>query len=771
MYIKLKRKLKSILSTTVLYSWVLSYLLVFAVPFAASFLIYSQGSKALIKQITTTYSQSLTGVATRTDDFLLKLNYIASSVSSSRDLSDYISATRENGGVPNYSFVAFSKLLSNQKNTLPSDIDMIYFYAYGSKYVISSNGVVPQDDFFDMYYGENKPDKNELLSKFSYASYRVIGENTDFIYSFPLKETGLKPDAFLVIKLNKGALLNLFSDSVDIEGSNVYIIDKFNNVILEKQSFNNDIVEYDSYNESNATNNGKIVTITAKSNYNSWKYVTEISVKTIMTQMKFARMLLCGLSVLSLILGLLMIIYSIKHNYSGLMKAVKVAKSVSLDKNSSGMNEYDIILNALSDYRKHIWVLADLRYKKYKNQREALLYRLMKDGYSDAVLTKLKEYDVEFKSDKFIIVYINPLDYEDIELEYNAEYDEKISEEESISSFVISNVLEDLFTDYGTIYPINHDSNSFFVLININEGDGKEYEKKLTETLKYANDFVRLNFGFGFDAFLSSKHTGVKNIHEAYIQVIRVKNYCASYNLKGVVICEDILENTVHIKNYKKSVSYIFEFIRQGNLELATKLFGTVFDGFEEKASIYDIQIFAFSVCYMAIDTVTEVTEGEVSPYIMGIFDDINSVAFSSTDTAYLREKLMNLIIKTSDAVGVETRGTEYDTEGDFIDEVKKYIDENYKNPDFYMNSIGDHFNKTPYYISNCFKNREKISILNYISTLRIEAAKEMMIKSDKTFAEIAELVGFNNFRNFNRTFKKIEGITPSQFKKMSSKR
>ena len=51
---------------------------------------------------------------------------------------------------------------------------------------------------------------------------------------------------------------------------------------------------------------------------------------------------------------------------------------------------------------------------------------------------------------------------------------------------------------------------------------------------------------------------------------------------------------------------------------------------------------------------------------------------------------------------------------------------------------------------------------------LRIEEAKKMIKNTNKTFAEIAELVGFNNFRNFNRTFKKIEGITPGQFRKLS---
>lgn len=68
-----KKKLKNILSKTVLYSWALSYVGVFCVPFITSFLIYSQGNNALIKQINASYTQSLNKAVTRTDDFLLKV--------------------------------------------------------------------------------------------------------------------------------------------------------------------------------------------------------------------------------------------------------------------------------------------------------------------------------------------------------------------------------------------------------------------------------------------------------------------------------------------------------------------------------------------------------------------------------------------------------------------------------------------------------------------------------------------------------------------------
>lgn len=761
-----KQKLKRILSKTVLYSWTLSYVSVFFIPFITSFLIYSQGNNALIEQINASYMQSLTKAATRTDDFLLKLNYIASSVNSSKELSEFLLSAEQYNGVPNYSYIAFSNLLKKQKNTLPSEIETVYFCVKDCGYIVSSNGIVKQDDFFDMYYGEDKPDIKELLSKFSYASYNVNDENIDFVYSFPLKETSVNPDGFFVIKLNNNSFLNLIAESADTSESNLYVIDKFDNVILNSQSFDKEIGSYDSYFADSTKKDGKIITVTAKSKYNSWKYVAEIPVKAITARMKYARILLWCLSCFSVLLGAFIIFYFMKKNYSELMSVVNVATSVLPGENNAQMNEYDIISNALSDYRKNIQISANVKYKRYKNERDKVLFKLIRDDFSEGILNELQKYNVELDSNEFLLLYIIPNEYEDIESEYNAEYDEKISAGESISAFVLSNIFEELLAEYSLVYSV-YDSDSLLVFININKSNSNLYREKLVETLRFADDFVKLNFGFGFDAFVSSKYYGIQNTHEAYMQINRVKQYCASYKLSGVVFCDDILETT-YIKNCKRSISHIFEFVRRGNIESAKKLFEAVFDRFRENASIYDIQIFAFSVCYAVIDIITETNSGEAPPNITELFDDINDITSSSTHAAGLREKLLNLIIKTADTIGVDSRNTKEKTDDDFIFEVKKYIDENYKNPDLYIKSIGDRFDKTPYYISNCFKSHEKISILNYISMLRIEEAKKMIKNTNKTFAEIAELVGFNNFRNFNRTFKKIEGITPGQFRKLS---
>ena len=762
-----KRKFKNIRNKTVLYTWLLSYVSVFLVSFITGFLIYIQGNDALIEQINTTYNHSLNQAVSRTDDFLIKLNYIASSVGSSKELSEFLSWTESSGNVPNYSYVALSRFLKSQKNTLPAEVEMIYFSAKGIDYIVSSNGILKTDDFFSTYYVDGNHDVKELLTKFSYAEYKITEESADFIYSFPLKETGVKPENFLVIKLKKDAFLNILYESVATEESNICIVDKSDNVILNNQKYQKDIERYELYSTNSSIKRGEFVTIVAKSQYNSWKYIAEIPVNVIKERMKDARMLLWYLSSFSLIFAAVVISYFLKKNYSGLMSVVNTAISVLPDEDNVQMNEYDVISNVLSDYQRYVRLVDNFRYGKFKSERDKILYKLIRDDFSDTVLTELQKYKFEFDTDMFLLVQIVPTESENIELEYSAEYDERITANESISSFILSNIFEELLSEYSLVYCTNN-TDSLFMLINLNKYDGEKYREKLIEIFRYTDDFVKLNFGLSFNAFVSSEYINLRNTHEAYAQIVKVKKYCASQGFSGVVFCDEIFGNAGNIKSYKKNVLHIFEFVRKGDIESAKTALETVFNVLREDESIYDIQIFVFTVCYVAIDTVAEVTGGKISSSVAEIIDDVNKMAFSSTHTEYLREELSNLIVKISNVVGYATEDSADGADGDFIDKVKRYIDENYKNPDFYIKTIGEHFNKTPYYISNCFKNREKTSILNYISMLRIESAKELIKNTDNTLADIAESVGFNNFRNFNRTFKKIEGITPGQFRKLS---
>ena len=76
----------------------------------------------------------------------------------------------------------------------------------------------------------------------------------------------------------------------------------------------------------------------------------------------------------------------------------------------------------------------------------------------------------------------------------------------------------------------------------------------------------------------------------------------------------------------------------------------------------------------------------------------------------------------------------------------------------------------TPNYYSEWFKKNMQMSITDYIKSLRIKRTKEMLLNSSYTLMQIAQFVGYSHHASLTRAFKELEGMTPSEFKKLNRK-
>lgn len=74
--------------------------------------------------------------------------------------------------------------------------------------------------------------------------------------------------------------------------------------------------------------------------------------------------------------------------------------------------------------------------------------------------------------------------------------------------------------------------------------------------------------------------------------------------------------------------------------------------------------------------------------------------------------------------------------------------------------------NKSPKTLSNLFKKYGNKSPLQIIQDKKVLEARRLLYYTDKSVKEIAYEIGFEDIQTFSRFFKKIEGVSPSNFKK-----
>ena len=98
-----------------------------------------------------------------------------------------------------------------------------------------------------------------------------------------------------------------------------------------------------------------------------------------------------------------------------------------------------------------------------------------------------------------------------------------------------------------------------------------------------------------------------------------------------------------------------------------------------------------------------------------------------------------------------------------------KYILENYTEPSLSVSSISKHVGISETHLRRLVKSKLNMSPVQYITSLRIEKAKNMLLSSNCMISEIASFCGFADQYYFSREFKAAVGISPTDFKKAHS--
>jgi len=99
------------------------------------------------------------------------------------------------------------------------------------------------------------------------------------------------------------------------------------------------------------------------------------------------------------------------------------------------------------------------------------------------------------------------------------------------------------------------------------------------------------------------------------------------------------------------------------------------------------------------------------------------------------------------------------------LEEIERYIDENLSG-DLSLEAITreNHISKSAVY--RMFKEHLGNTVSEYVALKRVEAAVQLLMKTDLSVEEISEQCGFGSAPYFVSVFKRLKGLTPLQFRK-----
>ena len=105
------------------------------------------------------------------------------------------------------------------------------------------------------------------------------------------------------------------------------------------------------------------------------------------------------------------------------------------------------------------------------------------------------------------------------------------------------------------------------------------------------------------------------------------------------------------------------------------------------------------------------------------------------------------------------------DISDDLVCSIQQYIVENFTDNDMSLDLVAKHVYVHPSYISRIFSQQFNTPFRSYINGLRVNLASDLLDHTDKSIGDICHEVGFSDHSYFNRVFKSIRGLTPSEYR------
>ncbi|WP_159882521.1 response regulator [Paenibacillus puerhi] len=103
--------------------------------------------------------------------------------------------------------------------------------------------------------------------------------------------------------------------------------------------------------------------------------------------------------------------------------------------------------------------------------------------------------------------------------------------------------------------------------------------------------------------------------------------------------------------------------------------------------------------------------------------------------------------------------------ESNVIFEIAAYI-RNHYHQDITLQEIANHFYLSREYISRKFKQEFGENLSDYLSGIRMEKAKLLLLNPHLRISQIAAMVGYDDEKYFSKVFKKMEGVSPNEYRK-----
>ncbi|MBC8061445.1 MAG: cache domain-containing protein, partial [Clostridiaceae bacterium] len=655
---------------SVVISWILSYILIFAVPLSLSAIMYGQSLSNLKKEILRANESMLLQVQGSVDERLIELQKTSSLIGLNKTIMDFAEINRTDSGEAVYNMTNISRVLA-EIDTSNDFVERIYVFYKMSNFAVGSNSSLSGDNFFAaLKSGESYKDLTSFWSR-GYNTFVLLPGNQNIpksvAYLQSISRSGFSnPEILIAYIIREEAILQNLRRLPMLDYSRVLILDKEGSFVGRTSKVETDtLIRYqDLINEKGNYEQDKYDNVISyvTSSVSGWKYIS-VTEKSVFWKSQNNSLKLLYLNIfLCIIIGGLLSYFFIRRNYNPVAKltiALKESVGKPLSKN---YNEFKFIQDAITstmDDKKS----AEMRLRMQNNMlRSNFLNSLMKGRLNNKipVFESMENYEIKVYSEKYAVILFSIDECSEFVPEKGAS---DYAENYKLMQFSITNVVEELAGQNNVGYMTEIDE-MLACLVNFKDGFEDvdvcqaELRRIANETLK----FFELHFKIKMTASISKVHATHDDISAAYQEALDSLEYRVVLG-NGVIISYESIFNDKEIEINRGFYNYpisqeqqLINKIKVGDKKGALEVLSLVFHNgiTSTKLPVYITRCLMFDLASTMLKAMDDIGELD-DPKAMELFNKTQQL--TKFDTVNTMKHQMNELLENVCEFVIERQG------------------------------------------------------------------------------------------------------------------
>lgn len=282
--------------------------------------------------------------------------------------------------------------------------------------------------------------------------------------------------------------------------------------------------------------------------------------------------------------------------------------------------------------------------------------------------------------------------------------------------------------------------------------------ESLRQILPYIQQKILSSLGIELFCSVSSEGENLSDLPSLYRQALETDRYHLLTEPSDILFYSDCSRREDETAIYPESEYKKFQSaLKDGQLEVAKSIYHEV----RNRALNLSYQTIYLAVSHLSLSINMVIEYIRRDPTLNS--EQLHIFSISLDQFENMREVDTVFFAEIELICGLTNRHCEKNS--DLVEQIEQIVLRDFSSPSLCLDSISAEIGLSSNYLSRIYRAVRGISILNQITAVRMQEARELLSTSSVSIQDISERCGFTTLSYFYRIFKKENGITPAEYR------